>query len=803
MNRRRLALVPLTALLCATAVAPASAVPPPAPLPSAQNGFTQDAFGVDPPPPTRQKAVDDALRALDAHPGPAHKIAGHRFKARNVVVDATGAADVRFDRTYKGLPVYGGDVVVHLSPSGSYESLQPAAATSAEVSTEPAVSAARAAKIARGEFSGSVDQVAKPFLAIRAQGRSAVLVWETVITGVRADRTPSKLHVLVDAQKGRIVDVRDDVHTFVPDGTPVAPQQALAPGTGNSIYSGSVTIDVTQSGSTFQMRDPSHGNGTTTNLNHATSGTGTVYSNTTGTFGNGTTTDPASAGVDAHFGAAKTFDYFKNVHGRNGIFGNGAGVPSRTHYGNAYVNAFWDGSQMTYGDGQNNARPLVELDVAGHEMAHGVSGALTGWGQNGETGGMNEGTSDIFGSMVEFYANSPADTPDYTMGELININGNGTPLRYMYQPSLDGRSPNCYASNNGSLDPHYSNGPLIHWFFLTAVGSGDHGFGNSPTCNSSTVTGLGNDKAAKIWFRALASYANSNETYANARVDSLKAAADLYGTHCTEYNTVNAAWAAVSVTGTDPVPGTCPGQPGAPSVTSPGNQSGTVGTAVNLQISATDPGGQALTYSATGLPAGLTINASSGLITGTPSAAGTSTVTVTAKNTANLTGSASFTWTVNPVGGGCTSPGEKLGNGGFESGAAPWTTTSGVVSSNGGGQTARSGTRFAWLAGYGSTHSDSATQSVTIPAGCRATVSYWVHVDTAETGGTVYDRATVKLGTTTLASYSNTTPNSGYVQRTFDVSSFAGQTVTLSISATEDASLQTSFVFDDVSLTTS
>ncbi|MFJ3087436.1 M4 family metallopeptidase [Streptomyces sp. NPDC086838] len=332
------------------------------------------------------------------------------------------------------------------------------------------------------------------------------------------------------------------------------------------------------------------------------------------------------------------------------------GVPSRTHYGNAYVNAFWDGSQMTYGDGQGNQRPLVELDVAGHEMAHGVSGALTGWDETGETGGMNEGTSDIFGTLVEFYANNPVDQPDYTMGELINISGDNQPLRWMNQPSLDGSSPDCWNSNNGGLDPHYSMGPLNHWFFLAAVGSGNHGYGNSPTCNNSTVTGIGNDKAGKIWFKALASYANSRENYHQARIDSLKAAADLYGAHCTEYNTVDAAWAAVSVTGADPVPGTCGSQPGSPSVTNPGNQTTAVGTAVSLQIQASDPGGATLTYSASGLPAGLSVNASTGRVTGTPTTAGTSSVTVTAKNTAGATGSAAFTWTVNGDGtppGGC------------------------------------------------------------------------------------------------------------------------------------------------------
>jgi Zn-dependent metalloprotease len=582
-----------------------------------------------------------------------------------MVVDRDGSADVRFDRTYKGLPVYGGDVVVHLAKDGSYRSLTAGSTASGAVSTRPALASSRAAAVSRKAFQGHLEGASTPALAVQMTGGKAVLVWETVVSGTRQDGTPSRLHVLVDATTGKVVRTSDEVSAFAAPGQAAAartanaaPAGVVAPrtaGTGRSIYSGQVTLDLTQSGGTWTMQDPSHGNGYTTNLNHSTSGTGSVFSSSTGSFGSGSTSDPASAGVDAHYGAAETYDYYKNAQGRSGIFGDGRGVPSRTHYGNAYVNAFWDGSQMTYGDGQGNARPLVELDVAGHEMSHGVSGALTGWDETGETGGLNEGTSDIFGTMVEFYANNAVDTPDYTMGELININGDGRPLRYMYQPSLDGHSPDCYSSGNGSLDPHYSLGPLSHWFFLTAVGSGNHGYGNSPTCNSSTVTGIGNDKAGKIWYKALASYATSSENYSRARTDSLRAAADLYGAHCTEYNTVNAAWAAVNVTGSDPVPGTCSGQPGGPSVTSPGNQTGTVGTAASLQIRATDPSGETLTYSATGLPAGLTINASTGLISGTPTTAGTYSVTVTAKNTDNATGSASFTWTV--TGGGGPQPG--------------------------------------------------------------------------------------------------------------------------------------------------
>ncbi|WP_329404135.1 M4 family metallopeptidase [Streptomyces melanogenes] len=662
MDIRRAARLLTVTLACVSASAialpAATAAPAPSPQPAraGAGAFGAAAYTADPAPAVRSRVVDAAQKALAAHPRDAHKADGDAFSVRNLVVDRDGSASVRFDRTYKGLPTYGGDVIVQLTKDGTYQSLATGSQTSGSVSTEPRLAASRAAQISRAALRGRVESVSASHLAVHMKGTDATLVWETVVDGVRPDRTPSRLHVLVDARTGEVVRTSDEVSTFAAEGAADggaskvgAAARAAAPtvaGTGQSIYSGKVSIDVTQSGSGYSMQDPSHGNGSTTNLNHATSGTGSVFTSSSGTFGNGSTSDPASAGADAHYGAAQTYDYFKNIHGRSGIFGDGRGVPSRTHYGNAYVNAFWDGTQMTYGDGQGNARPLVELDVAGHEMSHGVSGALTGWDETGETGGMNEGTSDIFGTMVEFYANNPVDKPDYTMGELININGDNKPLRYMYNPSLDGRSPNCWDSGNGGLDPHFSMGPLNHWFFLAAVGSGDHGYGNSPTCNNSTVTGLGNDKAAKIWYKALASYANSREDYHQARIDSLKAAADLYGAHCTEYNTVDAAWAAVSVTGADPVPGSCNGQPGSPSVTSPGNQNGTVGTAVSLQIQASDPAGKALTYSATGLPAGLSINSSTGLVTGTPTTAGTSSVTVTAKNTDNATGTASFTWTI-------------------------------------------------------------------------------------------------------------------------------------------------------------
>jgi subtilase family serine protease len=241
-------------------------------------------------------------------------------------------------------------------------------------------------------------------------------------------------------------------------------------------------------------------------------------------------------------------------------------------------------------------------------------------------------------------------------------------------------------------------------------------------------------------------------------------------------------------------------------VTNPGNQTGTVGTAVSLQVHASDSAtGQTLTYSATGLPAGLSIS-SSGLISGTPTTAATSSVTVTATDTTGAHGSASFTWTISTSGGGgtCTNT-QLLGNPGFETGsAAPWTSTAGVINPNGAGETSHSGTWYAWLDGYGTTHTDTLSQSVTIPAGCTtATFSFWLHIDTAETTTTTaFDKLTVTANGTTIATFSNLNHATGYQQHTFSVGSLAGSTVTVKFTGTEDSSLQTSFVVDDTAINT-
>ncbi|MEY9967902.1 hypothetical protein ABIA33_005982, partial [Streptacidiphilus sp. MAP12-16] len=240
----------------------------------------------------------------------------------------------------------------------------------------------------------------------------------------------------------------------------------------------------------------------------------------------------------------------------------------------------------------------------------------------------------------------------------------------------------------------------------------------------------------------------------------------------------------------------------------PANQSGTVGTAASLQLSATDTAGGTLSYGASGLPAGLSVNSSTGLISGTPTTAGSSSVTVTATDSTGPSASATFTWTIAPQSGGCTAA-QLLGNPGFETGSAsPWTATSGVINSDTSSEPAHSGSWDAWLDGYGSTHTDTLAQTVTIPAGCaNATFTYWLHIDTDDTGSTAHDtlsaQATTGSTSTTLASYSNLNAASGYTQQTLNLAPYIGKTVTLKFTGTENSSLQTSFVLDDTALNVS
>ncbi|MGW2513056.1 M4 family metallopeptidase [Streptomyces scopuliridis] len=472
--------------------------------------------------------------------------AQEKLVVRDVVQDVDGTTHTRYERTYQGLPVLGGDLVVAATKAGATQSVSKASrsalkniATTADVA--PAVAEKQALGAAAAEGSKKTEAESAPRKVVWMAQGSPTLAYETVVGGLQHDGTPNELHVVTDAATGEKLYEWQGVHN----------------GVGNTQYSGQVTIGSTQSGSTYNLTDGGRGSHKTYNLNRGTSGTGTLFSNSTDTWGNGAPANLETAGADAAYGAGETWDYFKNVHGRTGIRGDGVGAYSRVHYSSGYVNAFWQDSCfcMTYGDGSGNAKPLTSIDVAAHEMSHGVTANTAGLIYSGESGGLNEATSDIFAAAVEFYANSPQDPGDYLVGEKIDINGNGTPLRYMDKPSKDGASKDYWYSGIGNVDVHYSSGPANHWFYLLSEGSGAkvvNGVSyDSPTSDGLPVTGIGRAKAEQIWFKALTTKFTSTTNYAAARTGTLAVAGELYGTTSAEYTAVANAWAGIAV-GTRP-----------------------------------------------------------------------------------------------------------------------------------------------------------------------------------------------------------------------------------------------------------
>ncbi|GAA1115276.1 MULTISPECIES: M4 family metallopeptidase [Kitasatospora] len=513
---------------------------------------------VGPAAPAEQRAALIAQAGAEA-PSAARTLglAGQeQLVVKDAVVDADGTRHVRYERTFAGLPVLGGDLVVHQDAKGAVKAVDRAVQGSVAPATlTPKLTAAQAASKAHGAVAATVgvakdaDEAALTSVAAPAGGKLVVwaasgkprLAYQTTVEGMRADGTPSRQLLVTDAASGEVLSTHEQVQT------------TNATGTGKGVFVGSVSLTTNYTGSTYQLKDATRGGQYTTTLNNKTSGAGTLLTDADNAWGTGLVSSSQSAAVDAQYGAAVTWDFYKNTFGRNGIKNNGVGAYSRVHYGRNYVNAFWDDSCfcMTYGDGASNTHPLTELDVAGHEMSHGVTANTAGLNYSGESGGLNEATSDIFGTGVEFYANLAADKGDYLIGELININGDGSPLRYMDKPSKDGGSADYWSSSVGSLDVHYSSGVGNHFFYLLAEGSGAKTINgvsyNSPTYNGSTVTGIGRAKALQVWYRALSVYMTSTTNYKGARTATLNAASDLYGAGSAEYAQVAAAWAAVNV----------------------------------------------------------------------------------------------------------------------------------------------------------------------------------------------------------------------------------------------------------------
>lgn len=580
---------------------------------------------VQPPPKTLAVQAADAVAAK----GVAALDTGAKesFHRVDVTKGGGGLFYVAYKRSYHGLAVVGGDAVVVVNGKGDVRDTIAADTKPINVSTDAEISSQQAATTAR-ELLETVERTSEAKLVVLA-GQTPKLAYDVTVTGVD-EGTPSKLRVFVDAITGSVLQAREQLKDIGTHGTETQEQTTQSAdqrseavtGTGHGYYYRDVTIDTSGSAGRYVMRDPIR-----SGISCGRYSTRRVFTGSDNVWGNGSGRDLETACVDALYSVQQEWDMLGAWLGRNGINGNGGGFP--VYVGLNQVNAFWTGSFATFGHSSDRSRQLTAIDIVAHEMGHAIFQTTPGGtGRGNETGGLNESTGDIFGTLTEHYADNPNDPADYTVGEEANLTGRG-PIRYMANPSRVGH-PNCYSSAIPRTEVHAAAGPQNHWFYLLAEGSA-----NSPTCDGSTVRGLGIRKAGKIFYNGLLRKTSSWD-YQAARAATLEAALALYPNSCREFNAVKAAWNAVNVPSSRNEP-TCTSQPpqgdefsmslNPSSIAIEPGSSATVTVATNV----TNGSAQTVSLSAAGLPSGVTATFSPATITSGDSA----TLTITASATAS------------------------------------------------------------------------------------------------------------------------------------------------------------------------
>jgi Zn-dependent metalloprotease len=332
-------------------------------------------------------------------------------------------------------------------------------------------------------------------------------------------------------------------------------------GNDSSIYAGKVEVGGTDVGNGQQkLLDSTRGQGIEVrDANNRSSGSSaTEMTDNNGAWGEAT--DPArqKGAVDAMYGAQMTSDFYKDILGRNSIDGNGEKLRNNVHINTNYVNAFWDGTQMNYGDGDGRqASSLTTLDIAGHEITHGLTQRTANLVYRNESGGINESMSDIMGAGVEWYAmkknpelaNKGVDM--WRVGEQAwTPNTEGDALRYMNDPTKDNYSIDNYKNYPRQTEVHGSSGIMNNAFYLM-VNGGTNKTSGLPVGGMKQADAAGFDgameKGLKIFGRALTTYMTPNTTFAQARTATIQAATDLYGADSDAVKQVKDAWTAVGV----------------------------------------------------------------------------------------------------------------------------------------------------------------------------------------------------------------------------------------------------------------
>jgi Zn-dependent metalloprotease len=578
MNKRKMLLASFGALSLAVVV-PAGAAGP---------GTMSPAVAASP-------QLDAALLAqLDARRAARGQDAryGYAVVARHPGTQGTQVA--RVAHTYKNLRIFGFESVLVLDANGKILSESDseqranfvkadAAGPGSDFSVVPAISSKAAIDAALASLGASARHETPP--------SAELIIWPAMRTERVPDARDKQEQELNALDVQEVVDhyelaylvhtrmvvgdkpVYHDTIVSARDGAILAQWSMLqtVTGVGHSQYNGDVPINTTLAEGKYRMIDDTRGTGGTfgamaiTNANHGTSA-GSVYVNDTNTWGDGkqyvnggstTNANGQTAAVNAMWGLMNTYDTMKNVFNWLSLDGHNTATYIAAHVNTAYDNAYYSDTCrcMFIGDGAS-FNSLGSIDVIGHEMGHGVTAATSNLTYSGESGGLNESSSDINGEAVEAYARGggrgdtiPLTGNDWVLGK--EISKSGTPLRWMYRPSKDGSSPDAWNSSIKRLDVHYSSGPNNRMFYFLAQGSSadkaSDMYSKYLVKTPAAMTGIGLDKAYRIWFKANTTKFTSSTNYADARARMIDAAGELYGKNGKEAIAVQRAYAAINV----------------------------------------------------------------------------------------------------------------------------------------------------------------------------------------------------------------------------------------------------------------
>jgi bacillolysin len=468
------------------------------------------------------------------------------FKVVEKKKDKLGFTYLRVQQMYKGTPVYGAELTAHVNKDGVLTAVSgaPVPNLADKQSLKAAKSLSKKDALAAGEKDLVTEIGSEPTYEYAPESKSVIYVKDGqahqayLVNYNFLDPKPGNWNYFIDAASGDILDKVNEIHEAggKPGGNGITGTDAV--GTGTGVLGDSKSLNTTLSSSTYYLQDNTRGGGVFTyDASNRQRLPGSLWADADNKFN----ASYDGAAVDAHYYAGETYDYYKSVHNRNSYDGNGAALKSTVHYSRNYNNAFWNGQQMVYGDGDGSTFvPLSGgLDVVAHELTHAVTDTTADLIYQNESGAINESMSDIFGTLLEYHT---GNNPDWEIGEDIYTPGvSGDALRSMSDPAKY-NDPDHYSvrytgtGDNGGV--HINSGIGNKAAYLLSQGGTHYGV---------KVTGIGPDKVGDIYYRALTQYLTPSSNYSQLRSAVVQSASDLYGVGSSEVASVNAAFNAVGV----------------------------------------------------------------------------------------------------------------------------------------------------------------------------------------------------------------------------------------------------------------